>query len=77
MEPKLRFTYDRIGDILSIDVCDPYVGQDSDEIDEGVVARFNPKTHEVENLEILFFTKRLQDGETIELPLTADLRLAT
>jgi hypothetical protein len=33
-------------------------------------------THEVENLEILFFSKRLQEGKTLELPIAGDLGVA-
>jgi hypothetical protein len=75
MGDKLTFEYDRVGDILHIDKRQPYAEQDSDEIADEILARFNPKTGDVENIEILFFTKRLEAGEVIELPLTADLRL--
>jgi hypothetical protein len=76
MASKLSFHYDRIGDILYIEKVKPYLGQDSEELDDYVVARLNPKTRAVENLEILFFAKRLESGQTIELPLTGDLRLS-
>jgi hypothetical protein len=75
MASKLSFHYDKIGDILYVEKVKPYVGQDSEELDDYIVARLNPKTRAVENLEILFFTKRLEAGETIEVPLSADLRL--
>ena len=42
-----------------------------------MIARLNPHTGEVENLEILFFSSRLQGKEFLELPIAADLRLAT
>jgi hypothetical protein len=48
MEPKLTITYDRIGDILSIDRCQPYVGQESDMLDDEIVVRLNPETGAVE-----------------------------
>ena len=76
MEAKLKLTYHRGGDILSIDLCEPYVGQKTDEIDSGMVAHFNPKTGEVENLEIMSWSKRLESGEGVVLPLLARLRLA-
>ena len=75
MASKLSFHYDRIGDILYVEKVKPYVGQDSEELDAYSVARLKPKTRAVENLELLFFTKRLEAGETIEVPLNADLRL--
>ena len=43
----------------------------------GIVARLNPSTGEIENLEILFFSKRLLEKTLFELPIIADLRLAT
>ena len=65
MAKSLTFAYDRIGDILSIDIngVRPYAEQGSDHLnDDEVVARFNPVTGEVENLEILFFNARMQQG---------------
>ena len=59
METKLRFKYDREGDILHIDKCPPYAEQESEELPDEVVARLNPKTGEVENVEVLFFPTRL------------------
>jgi hypothetical protein len=38
--------------------------------------RRNPSTREVENLEVLFFSTRLQRSDLLELPATANLRLA-
>lgn len=76
MDAKLKLTYDQVGDILSIDVCEPYVGQDTDEIESGMVARSNPKTGEIENLEIMFWSKRLKAGKDVVVPLEARLRPA-
>jgi uncharacterized protein YuzE len=72
---KLRFKYDREADILHIDKCPPYAEQESEELPDEIVARLNPKTGEVENLEVLFFTTRLLRADLFELPVTADLRL--
>lgn len=76
MGTKLTFKYDRVGDILYVDKVAPYAEQESDELGDEVIARFNPVTGEIENLEILFFSKRLSDGDLFELPVTADLRRA-
>ena len=76
MDPKLTFRYDRAGDILHIEKRPPYPEQESEELADGVVARLNPATDEVENLEILFFSTRLLRSDLFELPLNADLRLA-
>ena len=75
METKLSFRYDREADILYIDKCVPYAEQVSEEIGEDVIARINPKTGEIENLEILFFSTRLLRSDLFELPVQADLRL--
>jgi len=77
MEAKLRFKYDREADILHIDKCSPYAEQASEELPDEVVARLNPNTGEVENLEVLFFATRLLRADLFDLPVIADLRLVT
>ncbi|HVN63958.1 MAG TPA: DUF2283 domain-containing protein [Candidatus Binataceae bacterium] len=74
MEAKLSFRYDREADILHIDKCPPYADQESEELADGVIARLNPKTGEIENLEVLFFSSRLLRDNLFEIPVTADLR---
>jgi uncharacterized protein YuzE len=59
MAAKLIFKYDREGDILYIDKCPPYPEQESEELGDDVIARLNPVTGEIENLEVLFFSTRL------------------
>lgn len=76
MKSKLTFKYDREADILHIDKCPPYAAQESEELGDGVIARLNPQTREVENLEVLLFSTRLLRSELFELPITAGLRLA-
>jgi uncharacterized protein YuzE len=73
METKLSFTYDRTADILYINKCAPYAEQESEELGDDVVARLNPKTGDIENLEVLFFSTRLLRSDLFELPVTADL----
>ncbi len=75
MEAKLIFKYDREADILHIDKRPPYPEQESEELGDDVIARLNPKTREIENLEVLFFSTRLLRNELFELPVSADLRL--
>ena len=74
MEAKSK--YDRQRDILYINKMPPYAEQDSEELGDEVIARLNPKTGEIENLEVLFFLTRLLRSDLFELPITADLRLA-
>jgi uncharacterized protein YuzE len=76
MEAKLRFKYDREADILHIDKCPPYGEQESEELGDDVVARLNPSTGEIENLEVMFFSTRLLRSDLFQLPVVADLRLA-
>lgn len=77
MEAKLTFTYDREGDILYITKMPPYAAQDSEEIGDEVIARLNPESGEVEGLEILFFSTRLLRHDLLEIPVNAQLRLAS
>ena len=76
MGAKLSFKYDRAADILHIDKCPPYPEQDSEELGDEVIARLNPETGEIENLEVLFFSTRLLRSDVFELPVTAELHLA-
>jgi len=76
MEAKLTFKYDREADILHIDRCPPYAQQESEELGDDVVARLNPSTGEIENLEVMFLSTRLLRSDLFQLPVTADLRLA-
>ena len=76
MGAKLTFKYDRAADILHIDKCAPYPEQDSEELGDEVIARLNPRTGEVENLEVLFFSTRLLRSDLMELPVTAEIRIA-
>ncbi len=75
MADKLTITYDREGDILHIDKLPPYSTQESEELGDDTIARLNPETQEIENLEILFFSTRLLRKDIFDLPIRADLRL--
>jgi uncharacterized protein YuzE len=71
METRLSFKYDREGDILYINKRPPYPEQESEELEDEIVARLNPETNEIENLEILFFSTRLLRKDFFELPVNA------
>jgi uncharacterized protein YuzE len=75
MAEKLSFKYDRGADILYISKRPPYAEQESQELGDEVVARMNPETGEIENIEVLFFSTRLLRSDLFELPIKADLRL--
>jgi len=74
MAEKLTFQYDREADILYINTVTPYPGQESEELGDDIIARLNPNTGKVENLEVLFFTSRLLRRDLFSLPVIADLR---
>jgi hypothetical protein len=74
MTAKLTLRYDKVGDILYIDKCAPYAEQDSEEIGDEIAVRLNPKSREVETVEINFFSRRMQQDK-IELPVNAKLLL--
>lgn len=76
MESKLTFEYDREGDILYINKRPPYPEQESEELSDEVIARLNPKTKEVENLEVLFYSTRLLRSNSFALPIDATLQIA-
>lgn len=75
MATTLILEYDREADILHISKCPPYKEQESEDLGDEVIARLNPVTRDVEDLEILFFSKRLGDGTSLELPISADFHL--
>jgi len=68
MEGKMIFKYDREADILYINKRAPYPEQESEEVSDDVIARFNPDTGDVENIEVLFFSTRLLRSEIFEIP---------
>lgn len=70
---ELSFEYDDKGDILYISKIKSYKEQESDEIQDGVIARLNPTTQEIESLEILSFKKRLAKDSSFTLPIIARL----
>lgn len=74
MAEGLVFQYDREADILCISKRSPYPEQHTEELGDDVVARTNPLTGEIENLEVLFFSARLEGGQAFALPIDADLR---
>ena len=75
MGTHLTFQYDREADVLYINTCTPHPEQESEELEDEVIARFNPQTDEIENLEILFFSTRLLRQELFQLPISAHLHL--
>ena len=72
MAKKLTFEYDREADILYINTRAPYPQQESEELGDEVVARLNPQSGDIENVEVLFFSARLGNRKLLELPVSVD-----
>lgn len=75
MGTNLTFQYDKDADILYVNTCAPYPEQESEELDDEIIARFNPDTGDIENLEVLFFSTRLLREELFHLPISVRLQL--
>jgi hypothetical protein len=75
MGKTLTIEYDKPSDSLYIYSVQSYEEQESTEIGDYTVARFNPETHELESVQLLFFSKRLQEDKVLQLPVDA-FRLA-
>ena len=56
MAAKLALQYDRQADILYLTSRPPYPEQETEELGDDIVARLNPKTGDVESLEVLFLS---------------------
>ena len=63
--------YDKPSDSLYIYSVQAYEERDSTEIGDYTVARHNSETHELESLQLLFFSKRLEQDKVLELPVDA------
>lgn len=70
MEEKMIFKYDRDADIVYINKRAPYPEQESEEVGDDVIARYNPDTGDVRNIEVLFFSTRLLRSDIFEIPVT-------
>lgn len=71
MEKKLKFFFDKKGDVLDIAIGKPKKAI-SREIGNDVVVRIDPKTKEIVGFTILNFEKRFEHQEKAEtLPITA------
>ena len=75
MAAKIAVQYDRQADILYLTTRASYPEQETEELGDDIVARVNPETGDVESLEILFFSRRVQ-SDSLELPVTADFHRA-
>ncbi len=71
MEKKLKFFFDKEGDVLDIAIGRPKAAI-SKEIGNDIVVRIDPKTKEIVGFTILNFEKRFEHVDKSEtLPITA------
>jgi uncharacterized protein YuzE len=76
MKETLQYCFDKEADILYISQGPPRAEADSEEVEDGIVARFDPSTHAVIGFTILNFLKRAdQHFPTTALPFKAELSL--
>ena len=72
----LQYYFDKEADVLYVSQGEPRADADSEEVGEGVVARFDPNTREVVGFTILNFLKRSdKDLPAVVLPFHAELTL--
>ena len=65
MAATLRFEHDIVGNIMYIEKCPPYPGQDEDDIEDGVIARRHHDTDEVASMMVLFYSSRIVSREPL------------
>ena len=66
---QLNYFYDQEADVLYISKGKPQKTDDSDEVDDDVIARYNAITKEIKGLTILNFAKKSKKtARTIRLP---------
>lgn len=75
MDGALTISHDKASDTLYLDRVQPYAEQESDDIGNSVITRFNPDTDEIETLEIMFFSTRVSNGQALQIPLSANFCL--
>lgn len=69
LKTKLNYFYDQEADILYVSKGSPSQKDISNEINEGVIARIDPKTHKIRGFTILNFAARSKRAsETVPLP---------
>lgn len=65
---KTSFVYDQEADLLTIHYIPPYIGQETEEVEDGIVAYMNPDSGVVEGLQIMGFRERFSSNFELILP---------
>lgn len=78
MKETLQYFFDKEADILYVSQGPPRADAESDEVGDGIIARLDPRTHEVIGFTILNFLKRSDRPlPTTVLPFKAELSLTS
>ena len=77
MDAKRGVEDDAEAGILYLALGAPYPEQETEELADKVIARINPDTNELESLEVLFFSTRLEENAVLELPVEGNFRLTS
>ncbi len=75
---KIRFFFDKKNDVLDISIGRPKKAV-SEELEDDIIARKDPKTKKIVGFTVLNFTKRFETSkkpEEIDLPLRATISAA-
>lgn len=76
-EPKIKNALRQNRRYFYLDTCTPYPEQETEELDDEIIARLNPISGAIENLEILFFFRRCDQINLLELPIRANFQLVS
>ena len=74
MGKELTAEYDKVGDILYLDVAPSTEDHVMIEVAPGALLRQNTLTGAIDGIEIHGFTRRAADGHGVTLPVGIDLR---
>jgi uncharacterized protein YuzE len=75
---ELQYFFDKGADVLYVSQGEPRRDADSEEVGDGIVARFDPVSREVVGFTILNFLKRADRGlPAVVLPFRADFTLVS
>lgn len=71
----LNYYFDAEADVFYFSKGTPKATDQSEEVSDGVIARIDPKTHEVRGFTVLNFSKRPKRQRPVELPFKAEFGL--
>lgn len=69
---KVNIAIDNEGDILIISKRDSYVEQICRDLGDEIIVRSNPRTAEIELIQIMNFSERFAKNDVFELPIVAE-----